>query len=295
MSAIKLPPARSLMPWLMIWAVAFSGVICGTTPAKSADVVVYHNDFESGVGSGPDIPGFDSGEIQTSPNGQNFLGFFSGGGGTHLFIDPLPQDTTQVHLTFKLYAINSLDGNGEFCCGPDSFQLSYNSDNVLFNHTFSNVVLGPFPFEKSQDYPTPGSPGKTGASVDTLGYSGDNGGDATYSLQFDVPTILDHIIFTFTGATDQEWPDEGFGIDDVNVTATTDPIRRAKIKQVEDRRMLVAQAKACHDDPSSCQTLSTLSAPMAPVPLPGSIWLLGSGLFGLSLLGRKKHTRHPAL
>ena len=60
---------------------------------------------------------------------------------------------------------------------------------------------------------------------------------------------------------------------------------QAKIDAIRARREAVAKAKA---DYQNSQTLAAFGSSVSPVPLPASVWLLGSGLAALGLLKRKR-------
>ncbi len=172
-------------------------------PAYAA--TIYSNDFESGSTAG--ITGVTS--ITTAPgNGQKYLGPLAVGSSSTLTVGT--GSHTNLVLSFDLYALNSLDGDGDdFCCGPDSFKLMVNGGTLLDN-TFSNNTGW------SQTYGGLGSPGGTGSDgtlTGLLGYSY-YGPDHTYHLTFNLGDSASTII-DFFGNTNQGWSDEGFGIDNI--------------------------------------------------------------------------------
>ena len=127
---------------------------------------------------------------------------------------------TSVNLSFDMYAIRSLDGNHEFCCGPDAFKVTVDGVTVLLDSTFTTWS------GNTQDYPTVGSAhgsGSIGTSADAFGYGLYFGGADIYRFSFDVPSTASSIKFSFSGNTDQDWADEGFGIDNVKVSTSAVP------------------------------------------------------------------------
>ena len=201
--------ARRLFRPLLL---AVAAAAAGAGPAAAA--VVYSNDFSV------DAAGFSgAGSVQTAPDGTKFLGFLTLGGMADLDLAGLDPHTA-VNLTFDLYAIRSLDGNGEFCCGPDGFEVTVDGVTVLLDSTFTTWS------GNSQNYPVAGSAyssGKTGGSADAFGYGVYYGPADIYRFSFDIPSAASSIKFSFSGNTDQDWDDEGFGIDNVVVSTTAVP------------------------------------------------------------------------
>jgi hypothetical protein len=188
-------------------------LVIGASRQASADTVVFSNDFQAGL-----TTSFTGGAIQTAPNGQFFLGFFTQGSGTTLSLSGLAPHSS-ISLAFDLYAIRSVDGDGvNFCCGygPDYFDLNANGTLSLLHATFSNVTAW------QQSYPVAGSPGQTGAvNIGALGYLGYWGPDSTYRLAYTIADSASSVAFNFIGNSNQPWDDEAFGIDNVVVTIDT--------------------------------------------------------------------------
>lgn len=201
---------RRFRPLLL--AVAAAAAITGAGPATAA--VVYSNDFSV------DAAGFSgAGSVQTAPDGTTFLGFLTLGGTADLTLTGLDPHTS-VNLSFDMYAIRSLDGNHEFCCGPDAFKVTVDGATVLLDSTFTTWS------GNTQNYPTAGSAhgsGSIGTSDDAFGYGAFFGGADIYHFSFDLPSAASSIKFSFSGNTDQDWDDEGFGIDNVKVSASAVP------------------------------------------------------------------------
>lgn len=197
---------RIIVAAAMVSGLAFSA------PAQAA--VIYANDFETA--STADLSG---GSIVTAPNGENFYGYLSAGSAAVLTLTGL-SGYANISLSFDLYTLESLDGDGLNCCGPDYFTVVAGSTTLL-NETFSNVVGW------QQSYGGSGSVGGTGSDstlTGTLGYSY-YGPDHTYHLSFaDIATSVSTLTIYFIGNSSQGWADEGFGIDNLVVTGDlTDP------------------------------------------------------------------------
>jgi hypothetical protein len=171
---------------------------------------VYFNNFATNAN------GFSGANaIEIAPgNGDEFLGALSLGAKASLGLSGLPAHNT-VTLTFDLYTLNSVDGDGtSFCCGPDYFIL-FADNQLLLGETFSNVTTW------TQSFGGANSPGGTGANparTGSLGYSF-FGPDHAYQLSFTFAHTAATLSLDFVGATDQGWADEGFGIDNVRVVA----------------------------------------------------------------------------
>jgi PEP-CTERM motif len=190
-------------------AVAALGIFAAT---ETSAAILYQNDFETGSTAG--ISGVTS--ILTAPiNSQRFLAPLAAGASSTLTVNTL--GASSVTINFDLYTLNSLDGDGvNLCCGPDFFKLTAGATTLL-NQTFSAVIGW------QQSYGGPGSPGGTGsdpALTGALGY-GFFGPDRTYHLSFTVAAAGPSIAFGFFGNSDQGYPDEGFGIDNIKVTGVT--------------------------------------------------------------------------
>lgn len=169
---------------------------------------IYSNDFESA--STADLTG---GAITTAPNGENFYGVLSAGSSAALTLTGL-SGYTNIDLAFDLYTLNSLDGDGTICCGPDYFKLTAGSTTLL-NETFSNFT--------TQSYGGAGSAAGTGSDSALTGVLGYFffGPDHTYHLGFTgIASSVAALTITFFGNSNQSWEDEGFGIDNLKVTGT---------------------------------------------------------------------------
>jgi hypothetical protein len=199
-------------------ALAAAGFVLagGVLAAPAGAATIYQNDFESGS-----LAGITGGAIQTAPNGQKFLGFLSGGSSASLNLSGLGSYSS-INISFDLYVMNSMDGS-QPSFGPDFFRLDLDATTLL-NETFANNTGW------VQTYgPNATDPGGTGSSASgTLGYSNGFGPDWTYSLSFNPSISSSTAVLAFLGNSTQAWSDEGFGIDNILVTAVaTTPIPAA--------------------------------------------------------------------
>ncbi|MCI0537741.1 MAG: hypothetical protein L0Z50_21210 [Verrucomicrobiales bacterium] len=184
--------------------------------AYAADI--YTQDFEGVVG-----PEWSVSSVATTPvGGRKFLGEFDNTS-VALSLAALPAHST-VSVEFDAFIIESWDGNGDACCGPDIFDLSVVGGPAgLIHTTFSNH--GPS-FLNNQAYPGsyPGSsnPDTTGATeLDTLGYSligSASHTDAVYHLSATFAHSSAVIEFLFSASGLQGIGDESWGIDNVRVS-----------------------------------------------------------------------------
>jgi hypothetical protein len=190
---------------MRVWA---AGLMAGFMATPAAAVTVYSNGF------GTDAAGFTGANtLLTAPSGQVFLGPLSGGGTATLSLSGLPAHTG-VTVSFDLYVLNSVDGNGAHCCGPDPFRVLVGGTEV-FNETFAQNAGW------QQSFGGPGVPGGTGAAATaTLGFSTVWGNDWTYALGLTTPHSGSTLTIAFIGDANQGWSDEGYGIDNLVVELT---------------------------------------------------------------------------
>jgi hypothetical protein len=100
---------------------------------------IYSNQFETG-----DTTGWNTTEIGVDNSGEHFLGLFA-----DLYpTKPTPWEGETVTLTlssvasgqysvsFDLFTINTWDGDGSSCCGPDTISFKIN-DTIIFDGWFA--------------------------------------------------------------------------------------------------------------------------------------------------------------
>ena len=160
-------------------------VLLAAGVSSSFAQVVYSNDFEAGAG-----PEWSSDAIETSPDGRNFLGQYSGSEMVSLTLGGLPSPAL-LNVSFDLYVINTWDGHGDRW-GPDEWEVRVHEGPVLLHTTFSNQDAG----SKRQAYPDwyPGgdNTAQTGAAeVTQFGY------DTLYTEHMPVAGAVYQMSFTF--------------------------------------------------------------------------------------------------
>ena len=175
---------------------------------SAGPVVVYAENFEGAVG-----PEWSNTSTDTTPAGaRTFLGRF-GDKTVSLDLTTLPAHS-DVTVSFDLFVIETWDGNGDFCCGPDIFDLSVAGGPTLLHTTFSNV--GDITSQAYPDaYPGGANPSRAGAAENnTLGYYA-TGGDSVYALCFTFPHTGSALALDFSSL--QAISDESWGLDNVKV------------------------------------------------------------------------------
>jgi len=203
-------------------------------PLHSGAVTIYSNDFETSVGSewtsnvGTPVI---SNQSQPYPAwwGSNILGrdpyygtfgreTFTGSGYENnpeivsLTLTDLPAYST-ASLYLDLLVLGSWDGNANYCCGPDYFDLDVNGISLLHT-TFStteaagNLQSYPAPANTGSDYPA-----HTGAIKGQVWVG------SVYRMSFILPTTSSSLTFNFyaSGPGWQDLPDESWALDNVSV------------------------------------------------------------------------------
>ncbi|RJP88644.1 MAG: IPTL-CTERM sorting domain-containing protein [Desulfobacteraceae bacterium] len=178
--------------------------------------VVYSNDFSGGAGGEWSTP-------QTATaNGENFLGASASGFGNMtntLSLSSLPSHEA-ISISFDLYVINSMDGNGPEGGAGDPWQLTADGTSVIYTNFANYTGLN------SQAYPNElppyGSGGsfapRTGAYANGhLGYGSGDFGDATYRFSFTIPHTAATLTLNYISSQNQSPGDEGWGLDNVVV------------------------------------------------------------------------------
>jgi hypothetical protein len=179
---------------------------------------IYSNNFSTSAG--PEW----SNTTRSTANGETYLGQF-GNGTVTLTLSGLTVGSSAT-VDFDLYIIQSWDGNGYY--GPDNWYMAVNGKNVV-DTSFANYIG----YGATQDYPNidgtgASNPNRTGATATNhLGYGGanENFGDTTYHLSIAVDKIASSTLtIDFTSGQNQAVGDEGWGLDNVSVSATPVPV-----------------------------------------------------------------------
>jgi len=190
---------------------------------------IYSNDFENAsdplVEWSPVKVDVTPGTIQHPSD--RFLGIFGESEATSLTLNGLPIWTEEVRITFDLYAVRSWDGIS-WWAGPDIWEINVEGGDVLLRSTFSNCGGTGFDQSYLGSYPGDTYPMRTGANeTDTLGYPEEYAGDAVYKLSFQFPySDNSTLVLNFLGSlvrTSYPVPDEGWGIDNIQVEAIPEP------------------------------------------------------------------------
>jgi len=208
-----------------LWGMGLA-LLSGCAPTKP---LAYSTDFSSGP-----RPEWSSDFVSRTPKTNSpFLGQFCNDTVT-LKLQQLPRHDF-VHLSFKLYIINTWDGiaqqNGSSRIGPDFWSLDVGDGRNLIRSTFSNTNNDPgfSSAAKYQNFPAviasqPVLYGMGADSQNELGYiytfKGYNVSfpmDSVYTIDVTIPHSANHIEFDFSGAELQGLSDEGWGIADVHV------------------------------------------------------------------------------
>jgi len=213
-------------PALALAAISLIG-LTAARPASAQNTTVYSNNFTNGAG-----PEFSNNSTSTTPGTaahapDKFLGEF-GNQSTTLTLNGLATHST-VNVTFDLYMIRSMDGNGPFGGGPDPWSVSENG-NTLLSTNFAN-----FPGD-TQSFGGPNGSGgyltggtyapQTGATeANTLGYQF-NGSpeDAVYHLSFTFNDASSALALNFLGQPNEALSNESWGLDNVVVKTNAAPV-----------------------------------------------------------------------
>ncbi len=197
----------------------------------------YSNDFESGPAGGEWSPP----RMDKTPSGRKFLGRFttkkakvklSLGKGSPVFPKGLPEHKS-VTLSFDLFIIHSWDGVKY----GDKWTLSVEGGPTLLHTSFANPINGTTnnPQSFPGTHPESRFPTHTGAAeIHTLGYwnvKPKRFGDSVYRLSYTFPHSGDSLCINFaadgfTGKPLRELGDESWGLDNVKVSISDQPVSR---------------------------------------------------------------------
>lgn len=178
-----------------------------------AAAFTYFNDFEGNPASWTE---WNYQWQATTPSGRKFLGIFDNHTAT-LTLPAVPAGTP-VSLDFDLFILRSWDGNSG--PGPDYWDLAFGSTTLLhttFSNDFGNYQSYP------GNYPANNSPRTGAVENNTLGYGTGGWGDSVYHLTYNLTAAGGPLVFKFTGSNLQGWNDEGWGLDNVRVSAAVVP------------------------------------------------------------------------
>ena len=181
---------------------------CCIMSVSPAVAQIYFNDFETAAGSE-----WSNTSTDTTPIGaRNFLGQF----GNQIVSLSGSVPAGNVTVSFDLFLIQSWDGNGDHCCGPDVFDVSVVGGPTLLHTTFANVPASDTDQAYPDAYPGGGNTARSDAAENnTLGYSFH--GDSVYNLSFTFPHTGGYIELNFSASGLQGISDESWGLDNVLV------------------------------------------------------------------------------
>lgn len=199
-------------------------------PVAAQTTTVYSNDFSAGAGSEWSPSTTDTTPGTLAHPADAFLGQF-GNQTTTLSLTGLATHS-QVTVTFDLYMIRTMDGNGPE--GPDSWTLTENGSTLIATNFATATGLG-----QTQDFGGPDGSGGyltgghyapfTGATeVATLGFlNGSFVEDAVFPLSFTFADASSSLNFNFIGGQNQGIDDESWGLDNVVVKTISSPVPEA--------------------------------------------------------------------
>ncbi|MEM9540383.1 MAG: filamentous hemagglutinin N-terminal domain-containing protein [Cyanobacteria bacterium P01_E01_bin.42] len=195
-------------------------------PVFTSTTQIYSNNFEGGDLNGWLGLAINVGdlEIDSTPNGHQFLGDFGENDTINLNLRNLPTHN-YITVAFDLFIIKSWDGENTIY-GPDIWGLSLDTGQTLLLTTFSNETFPSYFSSNPQSYPLPynsqnpaNNTPRSGASQNNyLGYKfGGTGRDSLYSLQYSFPHSQDSLGLNFSSLGLQGMDDESWGLDNVTV------------------------------------------------------------------------------
>ena len=198
-------------------------------PASAQNTTIYSNNFSSGAGAEWSNNATDITPGTTAYPTDAFLGQF-GHETTTLTLNGLASHHL-VNVSFDLYMIRSMDGNGFFGGGPDTWSLAENSHSLITTNFinyggFSQAFGGS---DGKGGYLTGGNyPAFTGAyEVNELGFLTifnlpPSPQDSAYHFSFTFSDAASTLALDFIGGQTQILGDESWGVD--NVVVKTDAL-----------------------------------------------------------------------
>ena len=256
-------------------------VVAGPTLPGS---LVYDEGFEGGGA----LAEWSPATTDTAPaTGDRFLGQFTNDT-AQLTLADLPAHT-EVVVSFDLYVLKTMDGNGEISSeepdlGPDFWSLTADGSTLL-RTTFSGYCgLQSYPQNVLAVYG-----GCAGASAtNTLGFQAygdpDLAFDAVYPLSFRVPHSGETLTLRFQGSDMQPVEDESWGLDNVRVSivapvvANRPPVAQADAYSTDEGVALSVPAPGVLGNDSDPDT-DPLTAVPFDSPANGTLSLAADGSF----------------
>jgi len=189
---------------------------------------LYFNDFQT-----LDTSGWNTTKTGTDGNGESYLGLF---GAFHPADKPDPWNGENItltlnsvasgnyNITFDLFTINTWDGDGSSCCGPDTIEFQINGTS-FFSGWFSSDGSN--------------SAGLIASGSDTLAFTDKYGpvGNVMYSPGFDFFHAGGDLLLTVIGTPsqpeqingDSDFYDEPWALDNVSISNVTAPVPEPSI------------------------------------------------------------------
>ena len=175
---------------------------------------LYYSNFESAAGSE-----WSDTTITTSPTGRKFLGLYSNNT-VNFSTNDVPTHS-QITVEFDLNIISTWDGNGQY--GVDYWEYSIDGETQLYTTFAIHTDYG-----QDQSYPDnypANHPARTGAiENDVLGWGTGSSGDAVYHIAKTIVHTGSSLTLSFTGSNLQGVDDESWGIDNILITYSDQPI-----------------------------------------------------------------------
>jgi hypothetical protein len=226
-------PTPHCFGWLFALVLAFALV---ANPSAHADTLVYSSDFESPAGGE-----WSSSLISTTPSGRSFLGNFANDS-VVLSLVGLPSHES-LRVRFDLYIMRSWDGTWEHGAGPDEWSVEVVDGPVLMRTTFGHDL---------PDQAYSGAPSER----HTLGY--DFGGDAVYTMDFQIPHTGDTLQLRLSGAGLEGGGNESWGLDNLSVLASPSSVPPPQEPPTEPRNVVavagISSATVSWEPPMSVGT-----------------------------------------
>ena len=205
-----------------------------------ASRIIYRSDFPGG-----DVSRWVNGHVGLTPKGRPFLGMYSRRSTALLRLAELPPHRV-MRVRFTLFLLASVDGNSKQD-GPDFWGLSAGSAPELLRTTFNFYHLenqDKHPQAFPDDYPIDHPAGTGATELGTLGFHFDTvdlgalsaKADMTYKIDVAFPHDAADVELRFWSEFNDGWPDEGWGIENVEVEVAPEFTERgeAEMKKLWD-------------------------------------------------------------